>query len=514
MKKEPKSRSVVTLPLKPEKWQMDLLDKRFSAVARVYNACVNKTVKQYQKMIHDPRYREQMQIIKAWRDAEIEKAREASDADTAKKTKAKKKKKTSAKPDFIQDAYKIINDLRKEYDLTEYGMNHIVTAAYQIYKCHIPSVVAGLSIAKTLWSAWDDFLFEHNGDHVRYDQNGIRIYQGEIHHKPVSQWRSVASDNLSGIRLVDADHNSLECGDPTQPMFVYFGVPKNTKMYIPIIMPKNDLFKAEMIKRKIKMVRIVRDVIKGSYRYSVQFVVEGAPAAKVDKYGQPINRIGNGEVQININTVEVTVATKNDLKYYSLYQDTDKTKLLADKQAEIQQYLDRSRRLSNPDNFNEDGTVKHGIMENGKRRKLRWTYSNNYKKARAQLADLRRIDAVNRKLFLHRLTNEIITLGDTFYINDFDYKEAQHRKRGDKLTKKGTPAAKSKAGKIIANTAPATFQLLLEQKIKARGGTVYIISEDTKAETLADVTETVTEEKAATKTKKQRVKKATKEVSA
>ena len=34
--------------------------------------------------------------------------------------------------------------------------------------------------------------------------------------------------------------------------------------------------------------------------------------------------------------------------------------------------LEHSRRLNNPDNFNEDGTIKHGHLS--------WVKSNNYKK--------------------------------------------------------------------------------------------------------------------------------------
>ena len=57
----------------------------------------------------------------------------------------------------------------------------------------------------------------------------------------------------------------------------------------------------------------------------------------------------------------------------------------------------------NPDNYNEDGTIKKG--------KKKWTYSNRYKKLRTKHTELCRINAINRHLAIHEDVNELRSLG-------------------------------------------------------------------------------------------------------
>ena len=74
----------------------------------------------------------------------------------------------------------------------------------------------------------------------------------------------------------------------------------------------------------------------------------------------------------------------------------------------IYRAMDRSRRAINPDNYNEDGTIKKG--------KKKWTYSNCYKKLRTKHTELCRINATNRHLAIHEDVNELRSLGDVFVI--------------------------------------------------------------------------------------------------
>ncbi|MBZ9607545.1 hypothetical protein G9F73_006905 [Clostridium estertheticum] len=47
----------------------------------------------------------------------------------------------------------------------------------------------------------------------------------------------------------------------------------------------------------------------------------------------------------------------------------------------IQRYMDRSKRKTNPNNFDENCTIKKGV-------KLEWKYSNKYVKAKNKLKDV------------------------------------------------------------------------------------------------------------------------------
>ena len=56
--------------------------------------------------------------------------------------------------------------------------------------------------------------------------------------------------------------------------------------------------------------------------------------------------------------------------------------LYKEEKALLQQAMDRSRRATNPDNYNADGTIKSG--------KKKWHYSKRYNKLMLQLKELQR----------------------------------------------------------------------------------------------------------------------------
>lgn len=54
--KENKIMSVVTVPLITEKWQEDVLQKRFELCRKIYNNMLHYEIKQLNKALHDKRY--------------------------------------------------------------------------------------------------------------------------------------------------------------------------------------------------------------------------------------------------------------------------------------------------------------------------------------------------------------------------------------------------------------------------------------------------------------------------
>lgn len=174
----------------------------------------------------------------------------------------------------------------------------------------------------------------------------------------------------------------------------------------------------------------------------------------------------NGKVGIYIDTTSITLALENgDIKTISLQHDNTSN----EKIAELQRYMDNSRRATNPDNYNADGTVKKGITIDGKKSKLRWNYSNGYNRARLELKNLYRVDAENRKLEKQILANKILSYGDNFAINDYPFQYAAMRK---KMFNENTLQYEKhkKAGDKIGNNAPATLVVLLDSKLKAKVG--------------------------------------------
>ena len=56
---------IVEFPLKTEKYQEDILNKRFELARKIYNSLVNITQKRYKEMIKTKRYRNLIDLLTA-----------------------------------------------------------------------------------------------------------------------------------------------------------------------------------------------------------------------------------------------------------------------------------------------------------------------------------------------------------------------------------------------------------------------------------------------------------------
>jgi hypothetical protein len=126
--------------------------------------------------------------------------------------------------------------------------------------------------------------------------------------------------------------------------------------------------------------------------------------------------------------------------------------------------LDRSKRATNPLNFDEAGRIRKG--------KKLWRFSRNYKKLKAQLKELFRKLALYRKFSHQYEANRMVMLGDTFYVEEMNFKALQkHAKKTEVSEKTGKYKKKKRFGKTIARRSPATFVSILSKKVTALGGT-------------------------------------------
>ena len=57
MTKEKKQNFIVQFPLMTDKWQEDVLDKRYEIGRKLYNSLINVTKKRYNEMIKTKKYR-------------------------------------------------------------------------------------------------------------------------------------------------------------------------------------------------------------------------------------------------------------------------------------------------------------------------------------------------------------------------------------------------------------------------------------------------------------------------
>lgn len=183
-------------------------------------------------------------------------------------------------------------------------------------------------------------------------------------------------------------------------------------------------------------------------------------------YADLVRKAGNELTGIMKKRYDQLVRTKRYRKLktlYKKYKDADNKKALKNlaergscievnerKERRIYRAMDRSRRAMNPDNYNEDGTIKKG--------KKTWVLSNRYKKLRTKHTELCRINVTNRHLAIHEDVNELRSLGDVF---------VTETKNAKKLQKKAkTGKRKKRFGRSIKNRCPGYFQSQAKRKFR------------------------------------------------
>ncbi len=207
------------------------------------------------------------------------------------------------------------------------------------------------------------------------------------------------------------------------------------------LMTTNDPVVLHGLNSKVKYVRLVRRKIAGKNRFYAQLVCKGKPFIK------PKNYLGQGVVGLDLgpSTIAIVSDTEVQLKEFASELEFD-TKVLR----RLQRKMNRSRRATNPDNYNPNGTVKRG--------KKQWNSSKSYLKVRNSKANLERKLAAHRKSLHGQLVNDILAYGDTIQLEKLSYKAFQ------KLF-----------GKSVGKRAPGIFVSHLKSKAERAGGKVVEI---------------------------------------
>ena len=322
----------------------------------------------------------------------------------------------------------LLNSIRLSYSLSEYQLHSFVKAQQNMYKKHIDSNTSQ-KIATTVWKAIEDVLYK-KGKKVHFKKrNTLTSVEGK--------------SNKTGIRFID---NKLSWN----------------KLNIPVKIRKNDLFIKESLENhKIKYCRIIRKSFNSKYKYFLQLVMEGIPPIK------RINSTGafrhtaspNNKVGIDIGTSTIAVCSNDKV----ILQELALNSKMYDKEIfKLQRKLDRSKRTTSPNNFNPDGTIKRGV-------KLKWIYSNNYKKNLFKLKNLYRLKSNYIKLEHNKLSNKILSLGNEIYVETMKFNALQKRSKETTINKKtGRFNKKKRFGKSLNNKAPSMLLSIIDRKLKCQ----------------------------------------------
>ena len=368
---------VMELPLRVEKYQADILNKRYEQLRQLYNYVQGKLLRQY-------RYFEQM--------------REFQDCKTFK-----------AKREFIKAHPFHINGVlgrnKKLLDIhfDEYGILGFVAKLGQkpigSGKTYTDTGISSTILANlsaNIWSAWNKKLYDYRADRISFKRyGGLNTFGcGKIVQKKDGE----VKEYFPGLVL------RLECMELDIKINGKLG--KNAKFItLPILHnPKHADYEMWALKGgidSIKVLTVVRRLVRGQYKYYLQMTIEGEKPQKG-------RELGKGKVGIDLGPTTVAVSGENIASIDKLAAKCD------DIQAEITRLarkIDRSRRANNPQNFNEDGTIKRGI-------KLVWHDSKRYKELRREMAELQRRQAAIRKLQHIDRANKLLKEGDTFIVEN------------------------------------------------------------------------------------------------
>ena len=122
--------------------------------------------------------------------------------------------------------------------------------------------------------------------------------------------------------------------------------------------------------------------------------------------------------------------------------------------------MDRSRRVTNRNNYNEDRTIK----KQGNK-KVAWIKSNHYMKYQNELKEFYRKQADIRKYQHECFANYIISLGNKVYVEKMNFAGLQKRAKDTEKNDKGKFKKKKRFGKSLANKAPSMLLTIIDRKL-------------------------------------------------
>ena len=395
------TRCVLTLPLLTEPWQEHIIEKRFAIIEHLKNQLVGIELRKLKNV----------QRTKAYREI-IDELQNNPEAD--RKLLFTKRRK------MLQDAgiseYAFKDDMAgKNSDMQKHFAEHI--AAQIAHKA-----------ASDVWRSFDKYLYG-NGQEVHFHKRGT----------------------LDSVACQTAG-NGMSYRDG---IFEWKGghVKGHEQIVLQIrVRPAESEYEKEMLAYPVKNMRVVRKWMKSRYKYYLQLTLDGAPVSK--------HRItGVGRVGIDIGTQTIAIASNKQVMLLELADRVNKNhrnKLL------LQQKMDRSRRATNPDKYNPDGTVRRDVR--GK-----FVKSKHYVLLEGKVRELERKNADIRKYQHTCLANTILSLGNEIYVEEMNYAGLQHRAKETKIDKNGRYQKKKRFGKSLANKAPAMMISILSQKAAQAG---------------------------------------------
>ena len=179
---------------------------------------------------------------------------------------------------------------------------------------------------------------------------------------------------------------------------------------------------------------LVPKLIRGKYRVYLHLTIEGKAKPKYDRFGNPRHKFGKGIIGADIGTQTVAYTSDTEVGLKNLSERGNSIRKSERLERIYYRAMDRSRRATNPQNYNEDGTIKKG-------RKI-WNEDANY----------------------------LRSLGDVLITEPKNASKLMKRAKETTKNNKGKFNKKKRLGKSIKNRCPGGFQTTIEKKFEVSGG--------------------------------------------
>jgi hypothetical protein len=267
-----------------------------------------------------------------------------------------------------------------------------------------------------------------------------------VRFKPKNRFRCLESkNNASGLRVRQDEDGAWG---------VYVG-----KTWVPALIDAKDPVTTHALTQRIKYSRLLWRRVRGKKRYYLQLVLEGHP------YHKPQHTHGKGKVSLDLGPTKYAVVAITQ-KVAFIGRFCAELRVNEQKIRLIQRKIARQQRANNPEYYHDDfqdkrgkwkqGTVvKVGKTKTGKKSKRWWTVSTRQQIERDRLAEEHRLLAATRKTLQGRLSNELMSLGNEFYLEKVSLRAWQ------KLW-----------GKSIQTRAPGMLLSTLRRKAESANGSI------------------------------------------
>lgn len=364
-----------------------------------------------------------------------------------------------------------MNDMQERFHVT---WNDLRSMSREMAKAYCVDAVFTLTRAEDIWRGMEKVLYE-GAKSVHFKKRGdlpvIRakqINRGIILNYDPEKDRLVFYNQQLGEFRVKIPRKDRFLQDEYAAMIDYFRQPEleaeraavyhKTRTLIPVFRPC--------------YCALVCREIRGKMRVYVQVTIAAPSCKKYDRQGNPRHHCGKGRVGVDLGTQSVAAVSDTEATLENLAERApDEIQKFEKEQARLLRKMDRSRRATNPERFNEDGTYRKGSR--GK-----WKNSGHYRKMKYRLHEQNRKAADTRKYANRELANKLRTQGNVCIIEPPNARKLQKKAKTPKDTDKtiqirckdGTVKTvpkkirRKRFGRSIRYRCPGGLQAELKQK--------------------------------------------------